>query len=349
MGFLNGMEIAIREYPISQDRHMTPTASFSATVRAPARLHMGFLDLNGSLGRRFGSLGLALEELATVVTAWADDHVHAEGPQSARAESFARHALDHMGIPAGVRLHIRQAIPDHAGLGSGTQLALAVGTALTRLYGVDASPRDLAGVLSRGHRSGIGLGLFERGGFVVDGGRSGQDMPPTVTAHLDFPSQWRLVLILDPTFRGLHGEAEKQAFATLPEFSEANAGHLCRLALMQAMPALAEQDISSFGAAISGIQAVVGDHFAPAQGGRYASATVTRALEWFAHNGVAGVGQSSWGPTGFALVGSETQAHALARAARNAFAGEGLEFQVCKGRNRGAEIRSEPHSAQATA
>ncbi len=26
---------------------------------APARLHLGFLDLNGGLGRRFGSLGLA--------------------------------------------------------------------------------------------------------------------------------------------------------------------------------------------------------------------------------------------------------------------------------------------------
>jgi hypothetical protein len=27
---------------------------------APARLHMGFLDLDGGLGRRFGSLGFTL-------------------------------------------------------------------------------------------------------------------------------------------------------------------------------------------------------------------------------------------------------------------------------------------------
>lgn len=349
MEFFHGMEIAIRDYPIHPEASMTPTASYSTTVRAPARLHMGFLDLNGSLGRRFGSLGLALEELSTTVTAWADDRVHAEGPQASRAEAFARQALDHMGIDSGARLVVHQAIPDHAGLGSGTQLALAVGVALTRLYGTDACPRDLAGALSRGHRSGIGLGLFERGGFVVDGGRSRQDTPPTVTTHLEFPSQWRLVLVFDPSFSGLHGEAEKQAFADLPEFTESQAGHLCRLALMQAMPALAEQDIDGFGAAISGIQAVVGDHFAPAQGGRFASAKVTRALEWLSGNGAAGVGQSSWGPTGFALVGSETEAHGLARAGRKVFAQDGLDFLVCRGRNRGADIRTEPHTAQALA
>jgi predicted sugar kinase len=29
------------------------------TVIAPARLHMGFIDLSGSLGRHFGSIGVA--------------------------------------------------------------------------------------------------------------------------------------------------------------------------------------------------------------------------------------------------------------------------------------------------
>ncbi len=30
-------------------------------VIAPARLHLGFLDLNGGLGRLFGSIGLAID------------------------------------------------------------------------------------------------------------------------------------------------------------------------------------------------------------------------------------------------------------------------------------------------
>lgn len=322
----------------------------SVTVHAPARLHMGFLDLNGGLGRRFGSLGLALDELAARVTATPAGEIVAHGPQAGRAADYARRALSALGIESGVRLRIEQAIPDHAGLGSGTQLALAVGTALARLHGIDWPTRDIARALGRGGRSGIGLGLFGQGGFLVDGGRRGdQDEPPTAIAHMDFPAAWRFVLVFDHGFKGLHGAQEKQAFADLPKFSEERAGHLCRLALMGALPALAERDIQAFGAAVSGIQEVVGDHFAPAQGGRYASPRVARALAWLGGHGAAGIGQSSWGPTGFALVESEVAAHGLARSARVELADEGLEFMVCAARNRGADIHGERRAVRALA
>ena len=36
-------------------------------IVAPARLHLGFLDVDGTLGRRFGSLGLAIDEPATEI------------------------------------------------------------------------------------------------------------------------------------------------------------------------------------------------------------------------------------------------------------------------------------------
>lgn len=328
---------------------MILTACHSVTVSAAARLHMGFLDLNGGLGRRYGSLGLALEELATTVTVRADETVTAEGPQSERAEAFARAALRALDIRCGVRVSIRQAVPEHAGLGSGTQLALAVGAAIARLFNLAWTPREIAGALGRGGRSGIGLGAFEHGGFVVDGGRGRQDAPPLPIARLAFPAHWRLVLIFDPNHVGLHGETEKQAFAALPAFPEAQAAHLCRLALMQALPALTEADIAGFGAAVSEIQRTVGDHFAPAQGGRFASPRVARALDWLDANGAAGVGQSSWGPTGFALVDSDERAHALARRARIDLADEGLEFGVCRGRNQAAEIRAETAAARLAA
>lgn len=321
----------------------------SVTVRAPARLHMGFLDLNGSLGRHFGSLGLALEGLAVQVRVRAAENVSAQGPQAARAADYARRALSVLGIRHGALVEVEQAIPDHAGLGSGTQLALAVGTALARLHDIEWSPADIAQSLGRGGRSGIGLGLFDRGGFLVDGGRGGQDAPPTVIAHMDFPAAWRFVLVFDRAFQGLHGDQEKQAFAALPHFPEERAGHLCRLALMGALPALVERDIQGFGAALTAIQEVIGDHFAPAQGGRYASPRVTRALAWLRDHGSAGIGQSSWGPTGFALADSEMSAHGLVRGARQAFAAENLEFMVCAARNRGAEISAERHSARACA
>jgi beta-ribofuranosylaminobenzene 5'-phosphate synthase len=308
---------------------------------------MGFLDLNGGLGRRFGSLGLSLDELATTLTAFPAEQVSAEGPQSARVESFARQSLAAMGITDGAYIQIHQAIPDHAGLGSGTQLALAVGTALARLYGVDWPVNEMAKEMNRGARSGIGLGLFSQGGFVVDGGRKDEGDPPAVISRIEFPPQWRVILVMDKAYKGLHGEPEKLAFAALPQFPEAHAAHLCRITLMQAMPALVEQDLPGFGAAIRAIQQAVGDHFAPVQGGRFASHRVASALAWLGQNGGEGIGQSSWGPTGFALTESELQARTLVRAGHQKFGPEGLEFMVCSGRNRGAEIRSEAYRAQA--
>lgn len=328
---------------------MIHPAISSTTVRAPARLHMGFLDLNGSLGRRFGSLGLALEELSTSVTARPAATISARGPEAERAAGFARAALTQLGIEAGVEIVVERAIPGHAGLGSGTQLALVVATAVARLFNIEWPLREMARDLGRGGRSGIGLGLFEQGGFLVDGGRGGLDAPPTVIARLEFPAAWRFVLVFDHSFQGLHGDQEKQAFANLPRLTEARSAELCRLALMQAMPALAERDVRGFGSAITVIQEIVGDHFAPAQGGRFASPRVSHALNWLTAQGAAGVGQSSWGPTGFALTDSETAAHSLARAARAAFASDGLQFMVCAGRNQGAEINAQTHAALALA
>lgn len=308
---------------------------------------MGFLDLNGGLGRRFGSLGLSLDELNTTLTAYPGKQLSVEGPQSERVKVYARQSLAAMGITGGAHIQIHQAIPDHSGLGSGTQLALAVGTALSRLYGLDWPLNEMAREMQRGARSGIGLGLFSLGGFIVDGGRKNEGGPPTVISRLDFPHQWRVILVLDKTHKGLHGDQEKQAFSDLPEFSETSAGHLCRLALMQAIPSLAEHDLPGFGTAISAIQEIVGDHFASAQGGRFASHHVAGALSWLKLNGAEGVGQSSWGPTGFALTDSEIRAQSLVRTANNKYSAVGLQFMICSGRNRGAEIRAEGCLSQA--
>ncbi|MGH6927150.1 MAG: hypothetical protein ACREEV_02440, partial [Dongiaceae bacterium] len=94
------------------------------TVSVGARLHLGFLDLNGGLGRRFGSLGLAIEEPQTVVELSRDLRDSANGPQAERAGQHLARLASHLGLPAGHRLVIHEAVSPHAGLGSGTQLAL---------------------------------------------------------------------------------------------------------------------------------------------------------------------------------------------------------------------------------
>ncbi len=129
-----------------------------------------------------------------------------------------------------------------------------------------------------------------------------------------------------------------EAFRDLPRFPEAQAAEICRIVLMQVLPAAVTAEPEAFGAGITTIQRLVGDHFAPHQGGRFASPAVARALARVAEAGVAGYGQSSWGPTGFALVPSEGQARALVADLEAALPGAGLRYVVARGRNTGATV-----------
>ncbi|MGB8275722.1 MAG: beta-ribofuranosylaminobenzene 5'-phosphate synthase family protein [Alphaproteobacteria bacterium] len=312
----------------------------SVTVDVPARLHLGFLDLNGGLGRRFGSIGIAVEGIRTRLHAVPADGIAATGPSADRAALFARRLAQGLRIKGGVRITVEEAIPEHAGLGSGTQLGLAVGSAYARLYGLSVDARTIAQVLGRGARSGIGIGVFEQGGVLVDGGRRDEGAAPApIVARMDFPEDWRILLVLDEAAQGLHGAAEIEAFRALPPFPAELAAHLCRLVLMVALPALAEADLACFSGAVAEIQSAVGDYFAAAQGGRYASERVAAVLEGLRSRGVTGIGQSSWGPTGFALLGDPETAKALHdELCRNRSAGDGLRFMLCRGRNRGGQI-----------
>jgi beta-ribofuranosylaminobenzene 5'-phosphate synthase len=311
----------------------------SVSVTAPARLHLGFLDMNGSKGRRFGSIGLTLEGPRVELTVQRAGTCTISGPQSERARHFAETLCAKFNLPGDFQVNISQAIPEHIGLGSGTQLGIAMGIALARLYRLDLSVRDIAALVQRGQRSGIGAGAFEFGGFLVDAGKGPSEDPPPIVSRLEFPDDWRIVLVLDRKNSGLHGESEAAAFQALPPFSEAVSGHLCRLMLMQALPALAERDMEKFGSALGELQRITGDYFAPAQGGRFSSLAVSAALAWFEAQGIAGVGQSSWGPTGFAMVQGEDKAAALTRAAQAYFGEAGpLQFLVCAGRNRGGDV-----------
>jgi beta-RFAP synthase len=310
-------------------------------VEAPARLHLGFIDVSGSIGRRFGSLGLAIDDIATVVELRRASGISAEGPGATRALEYLRRLADDFDPPSGAALTVTRAIPEHVGLGSGTQLALAVGRAFGELFGIALPLRAIATRLDRGARSGIGIGVFETGGFVVDGGRApGGDYPPII-ARMPFPEAWRLLLVFDRAARGIHGDAERDAFRALKAFPQERAAHLAHLVMMRAMPGLVETDWRSFGTAIGELQRTVGDYFAAAQAGRFASPRVAEVLAWLESKDVPGVGQTSWGPTGFGLLESEVRAHQLMHEARARFAHVSeLDFMVVQARNSGHRLES---------
>jgi beta-RFAP synthase len=310
----------------------------SASVAVSARLHLGFLDLHGGLGRRFGGLGLALDEPKTVLVITRSGSDSAAGPQADRAFGYLRVLAEALGLPSGHRLTVLRAIPAHAGLGSGTQLALAVAAALRRVHGLILDIKGDAVRLDRAARSGLGAGFFEHGGLALDGGRAENGAPAPIIARLPFPEAWRVLLVLDPARQGAYGTDEVRALAALPRFPAELAAHLCRLVVMQALPAVAEADLAGFGTAITEIQRHVGDHFSAVQGGRFMSPAVAAVIDLLAANGIEGYGQSSWGPTGFAFCRSEDEAKSMRELSLPLASRSGLRLEVVKGRNEGAAM-----------
>jgi len=312
----------------------------SVTVAVPARLHLGFMDLNGGLGRRFGGIGLALKELGTTISIKSSTHTQVEGADHERARGYLENMRRRLDLQANYHLVVEEAVPAHAGLGSGTQLALAVAAGVRRLNDLPLDVTGDAVRLGRGVRSGTGIGLFTRGGLVVDGGRTADDVPAPVICHLPVPESWGVLVLLDSARQGLHGPDELAAFAALAPFPAEEAARLCRLVVMKLLPSLAEGDLAGFAEAIKEMQTRLGDYYAPVQRGhRFSSPQVAAALAVLEREGALGIGQSSWGPTGFAFAPSQAEATRVATLLRQKPEGRGLDIRVCSALNRGAEIR----------
>jgi beta-ribofuranosylaminobenzene 5'-phosphate synthase len=309
------------------------------TIETSARLHLGFLDLNGGAGRKFGSLGLAVDAPVTRLTIARAERQHVEGPERERVAAHLGALSEALALSHRYDCRIDAAIPAHVGLGSGTQLALALAAALRRLESLPLDTEKDAWLLRRGARSGIGAALFLRGGFVVDGGHGPGKMLPPVVSALPFPEEWRVILVIDHGTTGVHGDAEREAFARLPPFQATAAAEICHAVLMGVLPAVVERDLDAFGSAITEIQRRLGDYFAPAQGGaRYTSAKVGAVMETLERLGAKGIGQSSWGPTGFAFVDNEDDAWQIVARAKENSPQANLTMLVCKAINHGARI-----------
>ena len=229
-----------------------------------------------------------------------------------------------------------EAIPQHVGLGSGTKLALAVAQALAALDGreVDAPALAQAPGARRGRRWACGRSR-SAASWSRAGARPGVERPAPLLARHPMPEEWRTVLVVPKAEPGLSGVAEEEAFGRLVPSAERSAA-IAQLVLTSLLPALVERDLEEFGAALTRVQQLVGDAFAPVQGGRFhprAGALVEALLR----GGAAGAGQSSWGPAVYGVVGSEAAGRELARQMEDVVGGEG-SVELVAFDNRGARV-----------
>jgi beta-ribofuranosylaminobenzene 5'-phosphate synthase len=310
------------------------------TVKTPARLHLGLIDLNGDLGRMFGGLGVGINKPNIIVEAEPANAFSVTGQETQLAQTLAERFFKNYPSKQPAHINVIKAIPAHNGLGSGTQFALAIATALAKLNGLKATVPQLAFAMGRAKRTGVGTAIFEKGGFVVDGGKKtdGSGFPPLIYRQ-PFPEEWRFIIAVPNVKKGLSSSEEASAFGKLPPMQASEVAKICRLTMLKLLPALAEKDIDSFGEALTGIQIVTGNYFAHVQGGTYSNVEVAETLEFLRGLGVYGFGQSSWGPAVYGIVKQEQAQPALKKLKTYLAQGVGGEAFVARGNNRGATVK----------
>lgn len=280
-------------------------------IKTPSRLHFGIIDLAGSLGRSYGSVGLAIKEVGYDILAEKSEVLEVLGPRkdAKQAKDIAERVMRIYNITDPIKLTILGSIPTHTGLGSTTQLTLAVATAITKLHGMKVPPVKLAKKMGRGKNSGIGTYAFANGGFIVEGGVRGGKFPPLIVRY-DFPEEWRFVIVASDVERGLDEKTEEKIFKQITGSTDI-ARKICHLLVLKMLPSVVERDVENFGQSLTQMQRLVGKAFSSIQGNVFGSRLASDIVERMLKDGAHGIGQSSWGPTVYGLVESEAQAKEL--------------------------------------
>ena len=238
-----------------------------------------------------------------------------------------------------VRIKV-DAAPRHRGLGSGTQLAFAIATALQIWFDQPIpSSEDLALRLGRGKRSAIGSYGFHQGGFLIDRGIADEPMAP-LDMRTDFPEEWKIALIqpLEPDTNQIFGDAELNAFRELACTSQLQADRLASMLKNDILPSVINRDFETFAQSLTEYGCQSGLYFSEVVGGAYASAAATAIVDRVRDLGRFAVGQSSWGPTIFAIGPSEKEVNWLVEKLGNGVEDIACQIEVVSADNRGMKV-----------
>jgi len=278
-------------------------------IFAPSRLHFGMLSFGRPDVRQFGGVGAMIDQPGLQLSVEPADTLEVEGPLAERALKFARRAavVRNNSQQPRCRLTITAAPPQHTGLGVGTQLGMSVAAGINAYLGRPPLTAERAAQCSgRGLRSAVGSYGFFLGGLIIEAGKRDDDLIAPLVARIELPTRWRFALITpngkQPQTVGLSGSEERLAFRDLPAVPAETTGELCRIAMLEMAPAARHGRFDDFSTALYRYGVLAGSCFQSRQPGPFASRQLAELVGLLRDLGVEGVGQSSWGPTLYALL-----------------------------------------------
>lgn len=310
-------------------------------VDAPCRLHFGLLSFGCASPRQFGGVGVMVADPRLRLRVVPANAFGVCGPRSDRVEHAARLWSATRGLsdlPA-CRIETISVPRAHTGLGTGTQLALAVAAGLDAFCQLPDLPVEQLGpALGRGQRSAVGLHGFRAGGLIAELGKLAPEQVSPLYQRVELPTHWQFALFCPRGRIGLHGPNEADLFGSLPPVSPEMTEHLFRELTARLLPAAAAGDWAAFGESVYHFGRQAGLCYAAHQGGPYYSHQAESLVERIRELGIPGVGQSSWGPTIYALCRDETDAGRLTEQLRADGLVADCDVTITPASNRGATV-----------
>lgn len=309
------------------------------SVKTPCRLHFALVDLNGENGRADGGAGVALEKPNVRINV---ERIMGKKHEIISTDEQRAKQIENVlnFFEGSFRVEVEEEILSHVGLGSTTQLLLAVAKACEELKGGKRSVRELAELVGRGGTSGIGVKAFESGGFIVDAGHSfGKGMekesflpssasrapPPEIVFHSLLPRDWLFACALPEEGKRIYGAREKNIFQERCPIAKSEVEKIREVVYGKMISSVEEKDSASFGESLnllqeSGFKKIEWEY----------QSEVTRKTHAALKKECLGAGLSSFGPLVFGFTDKNKVAERIKKEFENCF--------VARANGRGAEV-----------
>lgn len=282
---------------------------------------MSLIDLSGAYGRIDGGIGLTLEhpnfvlfgeptekniqiEFNSNIT---DERIISECREKIR--DAADKIINYHNIESGFYFRVEEGYLPHSGLGSGTQIALSTAKIISEYSNHPSNSLELSTIVGRGGTSGIGTFAFDKGGFIVDAGRSVKEKhsflpssasnvrPPLLFGNYDFPEDWEILIVILNSSDAVNGNKEVnifQSYCPLPKNEVMEVSHLI---FMNMIPFMMEHNLPEFGKSIDELQNVGFKKIEV----ELQSDRIKELINKMREVGAYGVGMSSFGPTVYTI------------------------------------------------
>ncbi|MHA2128172.1 MAG: beta-ribofuranosylaminobenzene 5'-phosphate synthase [Promethearchaeota archaeon] len=330
----------------------------SLRITTPCRIHLSLIDENGYTGRVDGGIGLMLDRPNVVFEA-----SNSAEEFKIEAHNYYRESIEVINEIASrvfktfnisnknFHFNLKRYFPSHVGLGSKTQLSLAIITAITKLKSIEhLTTKHLTQLVERGGTSGIGWRGFETGGFILDGGHdfgkgkekesflpssaSSKSNPALTISRHNIPDKWRFVLVIPNVKKGAYGDEEIRVFQEYAPIPMHEVNEVSHLIIMKILPGILKNDLECFGEGLRRIQSIGFKKIEI----NLQHQIVKDLLYFFEEYGLKGYGMSSFGPSVVGIVESDSEAEDLLRAVQKNQKNGGGHIYICKPNNSGAKI-----------